>query len=164
MNVDTKSQIFPEGENTDSVSLIPSSYNKIESFDEINPPIKEEQKIQFSSFSSKESKNSSTNKIAFPASLYSMVSFSWVNDIVKTTKKKHKLKYKYLGDVSEDYKSKEVLNEIKPRWYGKYNAIMHKNIRENKRSISPLVMTLITGNLRKIIFSLSIFMIMSILD
>jgi hypothetical protein len=164
MNVDTKSQIFPEGENPDNVSLIPSSYNKIESFDEIISPNKEEQKMHYSSFSNKESKKSSSNKIAFPASIYSMVSFNWVKDIVKTTKKKHKMKYKYLGDVSEDYKSKEVLNEIKPRWYGKYNVIMHKNIKENKRSISPLVMTLITGNLRKIIFSLSIFFIMSILD
>ena len=164
MNVDTKSQIFPEGENTDSVSLIPSSYNKIDSFDENNPPIKEEQKVHYSSFSYKETKKSSSGKIAFPASLYSMVSFSWVNDIVKTTKKKHKLKFKYLEDVSEEYKSKEVLNEIKPRWYGKYNAIMHKNIKEKKRSISPLVMMLITGNLRRIIFSLSIFFIMSVLD
>lgn len=74
------------------------------------------------------------------------------------------MKYSYLGDVSEDYKSKEVLNEIKPKWYGKYNAMMHSNIKVNKRSIYPLVMTLIHGNLKKIIFSLSIFFIMSVLD
>ena len=74
------------------------------------------------------------------------------------------MKYKYLGEVSEDYKSKEVLNEIKPKWYGKYNIMMHNNIKQNKRSIYPLVMTLITGNKKKIIFSLTIFFIMSILD
>ena len=164
MNVDTKSQFFPEGEKSDNITLIPSSYNKIESFDEISSPIKEEQKIHFSSVSNKESKKTSSSKIAFPTTIYSMVSFSWVNDIVKTTKKKLKMKYKYLGEVSEEYKAKEVLSEIKPRWYGKYNIIMHQNIRENKRSIYPLAMTLITGNLRRIIFSLSIFFIMSVLD
>ena len=93
-----------------------------------------------------------------------MISFSWVNDIVKTTKRKHKMKYSYLGEVSEDYKSKEFLNEIKPKWYGKYNAMMHSNIKQNKRTIYPLVMTLLHGNLKKIIFSLSIFFIMSVLD
>ena len=165
MNVDTKAQLYSDGENSASISLIPSSYNKIESFDAIKSPIKEEQKKHYSSISSnKESKKSPSKKIAFPASIYSMISFSWVNDIVKTTKKKHKMKYAYLGDVSEDYKSKEVLNEIKTKWYGKYNAMMHNNVRENKRSIYPLVMTLITANLGKILFSLSIFFIMSILD
>ena len=165
MNVDTKAQLYSDGENSANISLIPSSYNKIESFDEIKAPKKEEQKMHYSSFSSnRESKKTSAKKIAFPASIYSMVSFSWVNDIVKTTKRKHKMKYSYLGDVSEDYKSKEVLNEIKPKWYGKYNAMMHSNIKVNKRSIYPLVMTLIHGNLKKIIFSLSIFFIMSVLD
>ena len=165
MNVDTKEHLSNNFEDPNSISLIPSAYNKIESFDVISPPINEEQKNHYLSISSnKEEKNISSKKIIYPSDLYSMISFNWVNDIVKIVKKKSKLKYSYLGEVSDKYKSKEVLNEIKPKWYGKYNIMMEKNIKEKKRSIYPLAMTLVMANLKRIIFSLTIFFIMSALD
>ena len=44
MNVDTKAQLYSDGENSANISLIPSSYNKIESFDEIKSPKKRNKK------------------------------------------------------------------------------------------------------------------------
>ena len=167
MNVNNKGNIInTDIEDQNTLSLIPSSYNKIESFDTITSPGKYNQNNHFSSISSniKEKKSISSKKIAYPSNFLSMIFFNWVYDLIKTIKKKNKLKFSYLGEVSEDYKSKVMLNEIKPKWYGKYNKIMLKNIKEKKKSYYPLLMTLIMANLGKIIFSLTIFLIMSALD
>ena len=167
MNVNNKGNIInTDIEDQNTLSLIPSMYNKIESFDTITSPGKYNQNNHFSSISSniKEKKSISSKKIAYPSNFLSMIFFNWVYDLIKTIKKKNKLKFSYLGEVSEDYKSKVMLNEIKPKWYGKYNKIMLKNIKEKKKSYYPLLMTLIMANLGKIIFSLTIFLIMSALD
>ena len=166
MNVDTKEHMInTENENPNTISLIPSSYNKIESFDSINPPLKSNSIAIFSSISSNKKKEKiAPKKISFPSNIYSMISFNWVYDLIKTIKKKNKLKYSYLGEISENYKSKELLSEIKPKWYGKYHDMMLKNKEEKKKTIYPLLMALVMANLGKIIFALSLFLFMSGLD
>jgi hypothetical protein len=60
MNVDTKEHIIDtEYKESNNIPYIPSSYNKIESFDVISPPLNNTNKIQYSSISSnkKEKKN-----------------------------------------------------------------------------------------------------------
>ena len=166
MNVDTKEHMInTKNKDEDSISLIPSAYNKIETFDVIDPPINKNKKNNYSSISSnrKDNKISSKN-ITYPSNILSMLSFNWVYSLIRSIKKKNKLKFSYLGEVSEDYKSKVILNEIKPKWYGKYYDMMLKNIEEKNKSIYPLLMTLIMGNLGKILFALSIFLLMSGLD
>ena len=166
MNVDTKEHIINSEDNdSTTISLLPSSYNKIESFDVISPPLNQNLKSQYSSISSnKKEKKISPKKIIFPSNFYTMISFNWVYELIKTIKKKNKLKYSYLGEVSENYKSEAILNEIKPKWYGKYNDMLLNNIKEKKKSIYPLLMTLVMANLSKIIFTLSLFLLMSGLD
>ena len=166
MNVDTKEHIIDtEYKESNNIPYIPSSYNKIESFDVISPPLNNTNKIQYSSISSnKKEKKISEKKITYPSKLYLMLSFYWVYDLIKKIKEKNKLKFAYLGEVSENYKSEAILNEIKPKWYGKYNSMLLKDRKEKKKSIYPILMTLIMANLSKIIFSLSLFLIMSGLD
>ena len=144
-----------------SISLIPSSYQKIDSYEAIPPP-PQYQQINQNSFQSSEKKdtNEYNNKYVFPSSLFSLISFSWVYDTIKLIKKEKKAKFEYLGNVSDKYKSKEILKEIKPIWYGKYNSY----IKENKNSVYPLLMTLFKGNFWRIILSLSLFFSISILD
>ena len=145
-----------------SISLIPSSYQKIDSYEAIPPP-PQYQQINQNSFQSSEKKDTNeynNNKYVFPSSLFSLISFSWVYDTIKLIKKEKKAKFEYLGNVSDKYKSKEILKEIKPIWYGKYNSY----IKENKNSVYPLLMTLLKGNFWRIILSLSLFFSISILD
>ena len=93
-----------------------------------------------------------------------MISFKWVYHTINLIKKHHKAKFSYLGNVSDKYKSKEILSEIKPIWYGKYSNVSQKNLKENNKSVYPLLMTLVKANLWRIIFSLSMFFTMSALD
>ena len=167
MNVDAKEHmISTENDEKNEISLIPSSYNKIESSDPTNLFTYNKLNSQYSSISSNiNDKNIISSKnITFPSNFFSMISFKWVYDLVKSIKKKNKLKFSYIGEVSEDYKSKIILNEIKPKWYGKYNDLMIKNIKEQNRTIYPLLMTLIFSNIGRIAFSLLIFLITSALD
>ena len=167
MNVNTKDNLINVEEN-DNLSLIPSTYNKIESFDIINPS-NDKYKITFSNISDKNEVKKipsikKINKITYPSNIFSMLFFNWVYDLIKSSKKKNKLKFRYLGEVSENYKSKEMLKEIKPKWYGKYNEIMQKNRKQKKKSFYPLLMTLIMSNIKRIIFSLIIICFTSGLD
>ena len=170
MNVNTKDNLINDNnEDQNEISLIPSTYNKIESFDIINPPRKINSKTDYTPISSnikedEEEINIPSDNINFPSNLLSMLFFNWVYDLIKTIKKKNKLKFSYLGDVTEQYKSKAILNEIKPKWYGKYNKMMLNNIKIKKKSIYPLLMTLFMSNMSRILFSLTIFFIMSALD
>ena len=158
--------INTEKEDQDTIALIPSSYNKIGSFDRINPPLNSNNKSNFLSISSNKEKQKklSKTKIVFPSNIYSMISFNWVYDLITTIKRKNKLKLSYLGEVSDNYKSKEILNEIKPKWYGKYYSMLMNDRQEKKKTIYPLLMTLVMANLGKILFTLSLFLLMSALD
>ena len=167
MNLNIKEHIInTENSENNKISLIPSSYSKIETYDRTNPDINEKNQSQYSSISPniKEEKKISSKNLVFPSNFFSMISFNWVYDLVKLIKKKNKLKFSYIGEVSEDYKSKAILNEIKPKWYEKYKDMMLQNIKENKRTIYPLLMTLIMSNIGRISFSLLIFFITSALD
>ena len=150
-----------------SISLIPSAYKKIES-EEIKTPYSFYQQINQNSFYSSEKKNDNNinndDKYDYPSDFFSLVSFNWVYKTIKLIKKHYKAKFSYLGNVSEKYKSKEILSEIKPIWYGKYSNIMKKNIKENNKSVYPLLMTLVEANLWRIIFCLALFFVMSALD
>ena len=149
-----------------SISLIPSSYKKIESEEIITPS--PYQQINLNSIYSSEKKNNDDNnnekKYDYPSDFFSLISFNWVYNTIKLIKKRHKAKFSYLGNVSEKYKSKEILSEIKPIWYGKYSNVVQKNLKENNKSVYPLLMTLVKANLWRIIFSLSMFFLMSALD
>ena len=169
MNVNTKDNLINDNnENQNEISLIPSAYNKIESFDIIDPPRKTNSKTDYTPISSnikeEEEINSPSENITFPSNFLSMLFFNWVYDLIRTIKKKNRLKFSYLGEVTEQYKSKTILNEIKPKWYEKYNKIMLNNIKIKKKSIYPLLMALFMANMGKILFSLTIFLIMSALD
>ena len=167
MNVDTKEHMINnEKEDKDTIALVPTSYNKIESFDIINPPINSNKKENYSSISSNKEKEKKLSKkeIVYPSNIYSRISFNWVYDLIRNIKKNNKIKLLYLGEVSENYKSKVILNEIKPKWYGKYYNMMMDNREEKNKTIYPLLMTLVMANLGKILFSLSIFLFMSALD
>ena len=149
-----------------SISLIPSSYKKIES-EEITTPSPYQQ-INLNSIYSSEKKNNDDNnnekKYDYPSDFFSLISFNWVYNTIKLIKKRHKAKFSYLGNVSDKYKSKEILSEIKPIWYGKYSNVVQKNLKENNKTVYPLLMTLVKANLWRIIFSLSMFFLMSALD
>ena len=167
MNVDTKEHMINnENEDKDTIALVPTSYNKIESLDIINPPINSNKKENYSSISSNKEKEKKLSKkeIVYPSNIYSRISFNWVYDLIRNIKKNNKIKLSYLGEVSDNYKSKVILNEIKPKWYGKYYSMMMDNREEKNKTIYPLLMTLVMANLGKILFSLSIFLFMSALD
>ena len=150
-----------------SISLIPSAYKKIESEEIIETPSPYQQINQNSIHSSEEKNNGDDDnekKYDYPSDFFSLISFKWVYHTINLIKKHHKAKFSYLGNVSDKYKSKEILSEIKPIWYGKYSNVSQKNLKENNKSVYPLLMTLVKANLWRIIFSLSMFFTMSALD
>ena len=155
-----------EAEQT-TISLIPSSYKKIESEEIIDTPSPYQQ-INQNSIYSLEGKNNDDNnkgiKYDYPSDFFNLISFNWVYNTISLIKKHHKAKFSYLGNVSDKYKSKEILSEIKPIWYGTYSNVTQKNLKENNKSVFPLLMTLVKANLWRIIFSLSMFFVMSALD
>ena len=155
-----------------SISLIPSSYNQIETYEPIEPPSSFQQINHDNIFSSEkidinnniEEEINEEKNYNYPSNFFSMITFNWVYNTIKLIKENHKAKFKFLGNLSKDYKSKVMLNEIKPIWYGKYSNIMHQNAKENNKSVNPLLMTLVKANFGRIIFSLSIFFMQSALD
>ena len=156
--------------NQDNISFIPSSYNKFESSEEIsNNPSSSKITNQNQIISSKENDENNYNfkspkKIAFPSDIFSLITFKWIYNTISLIKKNRKVKMSYLGEVSEKYKSKEILGEIKPIWYGHYNNLMKENLKKNKKSVYPLFMALIRSNCLRIFFALFIFFLSSILD
>ena len=112
-----------------SISLIPSAYKKIESEEIITTPSIYQQ-INQNSFYSSDKKNIDDNnnekKYDYPSDFFSLISFKWVYNSIKSIKKHHKAKFSYLGNVSEKYKSKEMLSEIKPIWYGQYSNVVQR--------------------------------------
>ena len=107
-----------------SITLIPSNYAKIESEDITTDSSSYQQINQNSFFSSEKkdvNKNSDIEKYDYPTDFFSMISFRWVYNTISLIKKHHKAKFSFLGNVSDKYKSEEILNEIKPIWYNKYS-------------------------------------------
>ena len=112
----------------------------------------------------KPNNNHYTKKITFPANIFSTLSFSWVYDVIKRSKKNKDLKFTYLGDVSSNFESEKIFKEIESKWYGKYYYLLMKLKEMKKRSIYPLLMTLISANYWRIIFSLVLYMTIGALD
>ena len=158
-----------------SISLIPLSHSQIDTYEPLSSPSSYEQ-INSNLITSSEkndfnnnniNENNSEDKIEqydYPSDFFSLITFKWVYKTIKLIKEHHKARFSFLGEVSKDYKSKSILNEIKPIWYNKYSHIMKKNLEENNNSVRPLLMTIVRANLWRIIFTLSIFFLMSILD
>ena len=153
--------------NQTSISLIPSSYQKIET-DEIISPYQYQQISQKLTISSEKNedndKDNSEQKYVFPTSFLSLITFNWVYNTISLIKKHYKAKFNFLGEISEEYKSAKILKKIKPIWYGKYSHIMNKNLKENKKSVYPLFMTLTMANIWIVIFSLLMFLSLSLFD
>ena len=164
-NATSNEQMMEKEQN--SITLIPSNYAKIESED-ITTDSSSYQQINQNSFFSSEKKdvkeNSDTEKYDYPSDFFSMISFKWVYNTIILIKKHHKAKFSFLGNVSDKYKSEEILNEIKPIWYNKYSNINQKNLIEKNKSVSPLLFTLIIANTIRIITALFLFFSMCALD
>ena len=164
-NPTNNEQILDKDKN--SITLIPSNYAKIESEDITTDSSSYQQINQNSFFSSEKkdvNKNSDTEKYDYPADFFSMISFRWVYNTISLIKKYHKAKFSFLGNVSDKYKSEEILNEIKPIWYNKYSNSNQKNLIEKNISVSPLLFTLIKANTIRIITALLLFFSMCALD
>ena len=164
-NPTNNEQILDKDQN--SITLIPSNYAKIESEDIATDSSSYQQINQNSLFSSEKkdvNKNSDTEKYDYPTDFFSMISFRWVYNTISLIKKHHKVKFSFLGNVSDKYKSEEILNEIKPIWYNKYSNSNQKNLIEKNKSVSPLLFTLIKANTIRIITALLLFFSMCALD
>ena len=130
------------------------------SLDIKNPLIKD-----FSFGEIKTNKNEELPKtISFPPNILSTLSFSWVYDVIKKSKKNKKIQYSYLGEVSSNFKSETIFKEIESKWYGKYYILLKRLKAMKKRSIFQLFMTLIKANYCRIIFSLILYMLIGALD
>ena len=143
-----------------------STSYEIESF-EIEKPliITDEQKTDSSfNLNLKNDKDFYDPKISYPANFFSLLTFSWVHSVIRQSKKNKDLKFSYLGEVDYSCKSEYIFDEIAQKWYGKYKYILEKLKEMHKRSIYPLFITLIKANYCRIIFSLVLYIAMSILD
>ena len=132
----------------DSSTNTSTSY-EMESF-EIEKPliITDEQKTDSSfNLNLKINKDFYAPKISYPANFFSLLTFSWVHNVIRQSKKKKDLKFSYLGEVDYSCKSEYIFDEIAQKWYGKYKYILEKLKEMHKRSIYPLFMTLIKENI-----------------
>jgi hypothetical protein len=109
-----------------------------------------------------ESKNSKNQCCTI--NIISILSFHWVYDTIKKSKKNKNLKFSYLGDVSSNLQPEQIFKEVEIKWYDKYYHLLRKNNSENKNSVYPLFMTLIKANFCLIIFAIILYVIISILD
>ena len=142
--------------NINDTSTNQSSSYEMESFGIENP-------LLFSDYKRKDStdvlklkltEEENNKKIVYPSNILSSLCFGWVYDVVKQSKKNKDLKFSYLGEVSDNFKSENIYKEIESKWYGKYYYLLQKLKELKKRSIYPLLMTLIKANYWRIIFSL----------
>ena len=152
--------------NINDTSTNQSSSYEMESFGIENP-------LLFSDYKRKDStdvlklkltEEENNKKIVYPSNILSSLCFGWVYDVVKQSKKNKDLKFSYLGEVSDNFKSENIYKEIESKWYGKYYYLLQKLKELKKRSIYPLLMTLIKANYWRIIFSLVLYMAIGILD
>ena len=152
--------------NINDISTSQSSSYEIESFGIQNPLLFSDYKRKDSidELKIKNSQEENTLKTVYPSNIFSSLYFGWVYDVIKQSKKNKDLKYSYLGEVSDNYKSDIIFKEIERKWYGKYYYLLQKLKELKKRSIYPLLMTLIKANYWRIFFSLLLYIIIGILD
>ena len=109
-----------------------------------------------------ESKNSKNQ--CCTTNIISILSFYWVYNTIKKSKKNKSLKFSYLGDLPSNLQPEQIFKEVEIKWYDKYYHLLIKNNSENKNSVYPLFMTLIKANCCIFIFVIILYVIISILD
>ena len=104
---------------------VPSKYQKVttkepllterlfETLEIENPPVKDDISIQTSVDSTE------YEKMLYPSNCISNLTFSWAYSILKKAKKTQ-IKNDNIGRISSSLNAKQFLNELKPKWYGKY--------------------------------------------
>ena len=104
---------------------MPSKYQKVttkepllterlfETLEIENPPVKDDISIQTSVDSAE------YEKMLYPSNCISNLTFSWAYSILKKAKKTQ-IKNDNIGRISSSLNAKQFLNELKPKWYGKY--------------------------------------------
>ena len=96
-----------------------------------------------------ESKN-----IAYPANFFSSLTFNWIYKIIKNRTEDNPVKLSSLDEISPEVQSKQIYEEIRINWYGKY-----EKKAKSKSTGYPLFMTLLITNKKKIIISFILFFI-----
>ena len=152
--------------NINDTSTNQSTSFEMESFEIENPLLINGNKRKESSdyFIINNTKEYITKKFTYPANILSTLSFNWVYDVIKKSKKNKNLQFSNLGEVSPNYKSEIIFKEIETKWYGKYYYLLTQLKEMKKRSIFPLFMTLIQANYWRIVFSIILYMAIGALD
>ena len=152
--------------NINDTSTNQSTSFEMESFEIENPLLINGNKRKESSdyYIINNTKEYITKKFAYPANILSTLSFNWVYDVIKKSKKNKNLQFSNLGEVSPNYKSEIIFKEIETKWYGKYYYLLTQLKEMKKRSIFPLFMTLIQANYWRIVFSMILYMAIGALD
>ena len=125
---------------------VPSKYQKVttkepllterlfETLEIENPPVKDDISIQTSVDSTE------YEKMLYPSNCFSNLTFSWAYPILKKAKKTQ-IKNDNIGRISSSLNAKQFLNELKPKWYGKYQF----------QKKAPLFRSIIRANLSQIL-------------
>ena len=92
--------------------------------------------------------------IAYPSGFFSSLTFNWLYKIIKNRTKDNPVKLSSLDEISPEVQSKSIFDEIKIKWYEKYN----KKVKL-KSTGYPLFMTLLSTNKKKIFISFILFFI-----
>ena len=92
--------------------------------------------------------------IVYPAGFFSSLTFNWLYKIIKNRTKDNPVKLSSLDEISPEVQSKSIFDEIKIKWYEKYN----KKVKL-KSTGYPLFMTLLSTNKKKIFISFILFFI-----
>ena len=149
-------------DNDIAMNLLPPE--RIESFEMETPFISNVKAQNRNSNINVQIENKDSKKICYPSNIFSNLSFHWVYDTIKKSKKNKKLDFSYLGEVSSNFQSEKMLKDVEDKWYDKYSNLLEKNNSEIKKSIYPLFMTLIKANLCRIIIAIILYIIISVLD
>ena len=92
--------------------------------------------------------------IGYPAGFFSSLTFNWLYKIIKNRTKDNPVKLSSLDKISPEVQSKHIFDEIKIKWYEKYN----KKVK-SKSTGYPLFMTLLSTNKKKYLFILFYFLL-----
>ena len=105
-----------------------------------------------------------SKKFSYPTNIFSSLTFHWVYDTIKKSKRSKNLQFSSLGDVSPNFQSEQMFKNVENKWHDKYYYLLEKNNNEQKKSIYPLFMTLIKANYGRIIIGAILYITISVLD
>ena len=157
-----------ENNSVQNISLIPSSYYKIDSLEVENPPLLPENSS--SNNKSKKEKTKETFSIIYQILdklfinyLFSTLAFNWTKDIILKRKKK-RLKLSSLGNVPSYFTGKFFYSKIMPKWRGKYQYVSIKNKNDGIQNCYPLFMTIISANIKRLLLTILLSILSSACD